>query len=99
MNDIEVNEEMTRLAIMAHDVAKLKQDEPEVYEAMMREITNDALRSLESDMKGKDKLTAMLYRGAIEAMLNQIHDDPFAMVEIEQMVQEIDHKKTGNEES
>lgn len=97
MNEIKVNEEMTEMAIMAHDVAKLKRDEPEMYEAMMREMSNDAMHSLESDLKGFDKITAMLYKSAIEAILNQIHDDPFALVEIEQMVQEIDHTQKDKE--
>lgn len=94
MNEIKVNEEMTEMAIMAHDVAKLKQDE-----AMMREMSNDVMRSVESDMERCDQLTAMLCKSAIEAVLNRIYDDPFAMVEIEQMVQEIDRKKKEDRES
>jgi len=97
MDEIKVNEEMTEMAIMAHDVAKLKQDEPEMYEAMMRELSNDAMRSLESDLKGLDKIAAMLYKSAIETILSQIHDDPFALVEIEKMVQEIDHMQKDKE--
>lgn len=97
MNEIKVNEEMTEMAIMAHDVAKLKQDEPEMYEAMMREMSNDVNRKVESDLKGMDKFTAMLYKSAIEAILNQIHDNPFTLIEIEQMVQEIDHMQKDKE--
>lgn len=51
-------------------------------------------RSVESDMEGRDQLTAMLCKSAIEAVLNRIYDDPFAMVEIEQIVQEIEDKES-----
>lgn len=97
MDEIKVNEQMTELAMMARDMTKLKRDEPEVYEMMMREVINSTKRSVESDMEGRDQLTAMLCKSAIEAVLNRIYDDPFAMVEIEQMVQEIDHKKNEEE--
>lgn len=99
MNEIKVNEEMTKLAIVAYDVAKLKRDEPEAYEFMMREVINNARRELESKLEGQDKLTAMFCKSAMEEVFKRLYDDPFALVEIEQMVQEIGNKKEEDKES
>lgn len=97
MSEIKVNEEMTELAMMAHNIAKLKRYEPEAYDVLMREMTNDAKRSLESDLDERDQFTAMCCKSVMETMFKRLYDDPFALIEIEQMVQEIDHMKEDKE--
>lgn len=97
MNEIKVNEEMTKLAIVAHDVAKLKRDEPEAYDFMMREVINNVKRVLESKLEGQDKFTAMCCRSAMEAIYSKLYNDPFAIVELEQMILEIGNKKEDEE--
>lgn len=99
MSKIEVNEGMTKLVIAAHNVAKMKRDEPEAYDFIMREVINNARRSLESSLEGQDELTAMFSKSVMEAIYSRIYNDPFAMVEIEQMIQKIDHKKKEDKES
>jgi len=97
MDEIKVNEEMTKLTIVAHNIAKLKRDEPEAYDFMMREVINDAKRSLESKLEGRNELIAMFGKNVMETMFKRLYDDPFALIEIEQMVQEIDHMQKDKE--